>query len=82
MHKKMCGEETFGLVPKLSFKQQIELFIFGSVFIGYVQPKGWLPGVVPVYVFRCSVHGYFLDTLHGYKMLPQCDLCLKKEVGC
>ena len=71
----MRGEETFGNAPKLNIIQRLNLKAFGLIFIGYRQPKGWLPGIVPVYIVNCSQHGYFLDTPHGWKELTYCTLC-------
>ena len=69
------GEEVFGAAPKLSVHQSLQLKCLGSVFIGYRQPKGWLDGLVPVYIVRCPEHGVFIDTHHGWKDLPICSLC-------
>ena len=69
------GEEVFGAAPKLSVIQRWQLKVFGSVFVGYRQPKGWLTCLVPVYIICCPEHGLFIDTHHGWKDLPICSLC-------
>ena len=69
------GEEVFGTAPKLTVHQRLQLMFLGSVFIGYRQPKGWLPGLVPVYIVRCPEHGIFIGTQHGWKELTKCSLC-------
>jgi hypothetical protein len=69
------GEEVFGVAPKLNVIQRWRLRLEGSIFIGYRQPIGWLTGLVPIYIVRCSEHGLYIDTLHGWKELPICSLC-------
>lgn len=71
---------NFGDVPELSRKQKLLLMISGQAFLRFQQPDGYrLP--VAVYVVRCSKHGLYLDTPHGFNGYFQCNDCLAEAVA-
>ena len=66
---------NFGSVPSLSVFQSFRFHVFGSLFLRMVKPKGY-SGAVPVYLKKCSYHGFYLDTPHGNSRYFQCPHCL------
>jgi hypothetical protein len=68
----------FGEIPDLSLWQKLVLKINGSAFLHYQKPQGYLRSV-PVYIVKCSKHGLFLDTPHGYNRIFQCSDCLSER---
>ena len=65
---------------KLSLQQKIILKIKGSVFIGYEQHEGWSQKN-PIYAVKCSEHGLYSGTRHGFSNAPpQCPKCMEEFV--
>lgn len=73
----MCNSK-FGSIPnKLSIKQHLELALVGFTFIRYMKPEGY-SSAVPVYLVRCSQHGFYLEKPSGYTGYFVCTSCLEE----
>jgi len=66
---------NLGVVPSLSVFQRFRFHVFGGLFLRMVKPEGY-SGAVPVYLKKCSYHGFYLDTPHGNSRYFQCPHCL------
>lgn len=62
----------FGAVPELSAAQKFALLVHGAAFVGLVDGGN---GKRRLYVVRCSKHGLFLDSPHGYEERFDCPDC-------
>ena len=74
LRKKLVGAK-FGVAPNLSVLQRFRIQLFGGAFLRWVKPAGY-SGAVPVYLVKCSHHGLYTDTPHGYSKYFQCPDCL------
>jgi len=59
----------------LGLWQRFILRVLGEVYVGMEQPPGY-SAPVPVYLVRCSVHGFFKTTPHGYSEKLTCTKCV------
>jgi len=64
------GSETISL----SIRQKLILLVRGHVFLGYERRPGW-KGSLPLYAFRCPLHGIQTDYTHGFHKRLDCPLC-------
>jgi len=62
----------------LSFRQMLELKVFGYAQIFTRTKQGWRHPV-PFYVVECKDHGYFIDYAHGYRRYFMCPLCRDRQ---
>lgn len=67
----------------LSLRQRFTLRLLGEVYFGMETPSG-ATAPLPMYVVKCSVHGLFKDTPHGFEGKMSCQKCVEeglKRVG-
>ena len=61
----------------LSLRQRFTLRLLGEVYFGMETPSG-ATAPLPMYVVKCSVHGLFKDTPHGFEGKMPCRKCVEE----
>jgi hypothetical protein len=67
------------VVEKLNIVQRLNLKIWGSVFVDNVKFGGWTESV-PIYLFKCDIHGYELNYPSGHGMNLLCLDCIRERL--
>ena len=80
LHRGMDDKARSRIVAGLSFFERLELRHRGSVKIGEYRLDGW-SCALPVYLFRCDVHGYQGSYANGHDMLLICPVCNRERRG-
>ena len=82
-HPQNMSEITPQIVEKimenLSFIQILTLRIRGSLFINNVKFDGW-SGELPLYLFKCDLHGYELNYPIGHMKRLLCPICIEENL--
>jgi hypothetical protein len=58
----------------LSFIQKLKISVFRRVCVGEIQKDGWID-VLPIYAFKCPVHGLQFNYPSGWKKILKCPEC-------
>jgi hypothetical protein len=69
----------FGIVDNLSSLQRIILRVGGSVFLENITLRGWRENL-PVYLFKCSLHGLQLAYPSGHMRILHCPKCMHENL--
>lgn len=66
-------------MEKYSLWKRFVVWAYGRAKLEKRQLPGWkAPSMF--YVAKCPLHGYFEDSLHGYREYMNCPECLKESV--
>jgi hypothetical protein len=66
------------LAHDLGLLARLKLRVFRYVHIRDEQREGWSEAL-PIYLFRCPVHGLVESPAHGYEGRLDCPQCLREE---
>ena len=66
------------IISNLSSLQRIILRVRGSVFLEAISLRGWTQKL-PLYLFKCSKHGYQISYPTGHMMVLYCPKCFHEE---
>ena len=67
-----------GVISNLSSLQRVILRVRGSVFLEAISLRGWTEKL-PLYLFKCSKHGYQISYPTGHMMVLYCPKCFHEE---
>ena len=63
---------------ELRLFDRIKLRVLGYIHVRDEQREGWSEAL-PIYLFRCPVHGLVESPSHGYEGRLDCPQCMKEE---
>lgn len=66
------------IVMGLNFLQKMVLSLYGYLKVGYLMMVGWNEKL-PLFLFKCPVHGYQINYQTGFNNILYCPKCLKEE---
>ena len=62
---------------RLKLLDRLKIRLQGNLYLGDKVEEGWKEPV-PLYMFKCPIHGYVESTVHGRARL-ECPECLKEK---
>jgi hypothetical protein len=67
------------IAPRLTLLQRLQLRLTGSVRVGWMRRPGWKEEL-PLYAFRCSIHGIVVNYPHGFSGRLECPHCQGERI--
>ena len=59
---------------KFTVKEYVQMALGKPVYLGEEKREGWKEPI-PVYAFKCPVHGIVVSRVYGYKARLDCPYC-------
>ena len=64
---------------KIGFLEKLKVSLQGHVYAGEEKREGWRQPA-PIYIFKCSKHGYVKNNVKGFNKRLECPLCMSDIV--
>ena len=65
--------------PRINLLDQLKIRLKGHVYVGPSLSSDY-KSPMPMYTFKCNIHGHVTDIPHGYKQRLDCPKCREERL--